>query len=159
MNEELPVIAKAFDLARELTRRSRKLPRDLRFVLGDRMLTTSYDVLDLLIEAQSTLRKRLFPNSVPSVVRYPKGRGRWRQPGSAGRVVEQRQYRQLPVREPQQQQAGQPQRQQRFSLFQHSPAEGSAYYGRRSARERESRPYPGCATRAQPNIKEGPGGW
>jgi len=52
MNEELPVIAKAFDLARELTRRSRKLPRDLRFVLGDRMLTTSYDVLDLLIEAK-----------------------------------------------------------------------------------------------------------
>src|SRR3972149_1413182 len=58
MNEELPVIAKAFDLARELTRRSRKLPRDLRCVLGDRMLTTSYDVLDLLIEAKYSRAKQ-----------------------------------------------------------------------------------------------------
>ena len=43
---------KAFDLAREMTRRTRKMPRDLKFVLGDRMLAASYDVLDLLIEAK-----------------------------------------------------------------------------------------------------------
>ena len=52
MAEELVVISKAFDLAKELTERTRKFPRDLRFVLGDRMLGTSYDVLDLLIEAK-----------------------------------------------------------------------------------------------------------
>ena len=48
---ELPVLLKAFDLAREMTGRTRKLPRDLKFVLGDRMLGTCYDVLDMLIEA------------------------------------------------------------------------------------------------------------
>jgi hypothetical protein len=37
--DELPAITKAFDLAREMTQRTRKLPRDLKFVLGDRMLT------------------------------------------------------------------------------------------------------------------------
>jgi hypothetical protein len=51
-SEELVVITKAFDLAREMTQRTRKLPRDLKFVLGDRMLTTTYDLLDLLIEAK-----------------------------------------------------------------------------------------------------------
>ena len=56
--DELPVISKAFDLAREMTQRTRKLPRDLKFVLGDRMLTTTYDVLDLLLEAKYTRSKR-----------------------------------------------------------------------------------------------------
>jgi len=55
---ELLAITKAYDLARELTQRVRKFPRDLRFVLGDRLLTTSYDTLDLLIEARYT-RDRL----------------------------------------------------------------------------------------------------
>jgi len=57
-NEELIIITKAFDLAREMTRRTQKLPRDLKFVLGDRMLTTTYDVLDLLIEAKYSAQKR-----------------------------------------------------------------------------------------------------
>lgn len=54
---ELPVLLKAFDLAREMTQRTRKLPRDLKFVLGDRMLATSYDVLDVLIEAKYSRSK------------------------------------------------------------------------------------------------------
>jgi hypothetical protein len=58
MNEELPVIQKAYDLAREMTQRTRKFPRDLRFVLGDRMLATAYDVLDLLLEAKYSRVKR-----------------------------------------------------------------------------------------------------
>lgn len=52
MSEELPVIAKAFDLAKEMTERTRKFPRDLRFVLGDRILATTYDLFDLLLEAR-----------------------------------------------------------------------------------------------------------
>ena len=56
--DELPVIARAFDLAREMTERTRKLPRDVKFVLGDRMLTTTYDVLDLLVEAKYSRAKR-----------------------------------------------------------------------------------------------------
>jgi hypothetical protein len=58
MNEELPVIAKAYELAREMTRRTRKFPRDLRFVLGDRLLATTYDVLDTLLEAKYTRVRR-----------------------------------------------------------------------------------------------------
>jgi hypothetical protein len=42
----------AFDLACETTQRTRKLPRDLKFVLGNRMLTTAFDVLDILHEAK-----------------------------------------------------------------------------------------------------------
>ena len=63
MTEERPggglvAIQKAYDLAREITERTRKLPRDLRFVLGDRMLSTAYDVLDLLLEARYTRRRQ-----------------------------------------------------------------------------------------------------
>lgn len=55
---ELVVIQKAFDLAREMTQRTRKLPRDLKFVLGDRILATAYDVLDALVEARYTKDRR-----------------------------------------------------------------------------------------------------
>jgi len=58
MVEELPVIAKAFDLAKEMTERTRKFPRDLRFVLGDRILATTYDVFDALLEAKYSHAKR-----------------------------------------------------------------------------------------------------
>ena len=56
--DELVVVTKAFDLAREMTQRTRKLPRDLKFVLGDRMLTTTYDVLDTLLEAKYVRAKK-----------------------------------------------------------------------------------------------------
>jgi hypothetical protein len=49
---ELIVIAKAYDLARELTRRVGKYPRSHRFLLGDRTLNAAYDLLELLIEAK-----------------------------------------------------------------------------------------------------------
>jgi hypothetical protein len=55
---ELLVITRAFDLAREMTRRTRTLPRDLKFVLGDRMLTTAYDILDTLLEAKYSRAKK-----------------------------------------------------------------------------------------------------
>lgn len=55
---ELVIITKAFDLCREITQRTRKLPRDLKFVLGDRILTTTYDVFDLLLEAKYSKSKK-----------------------------------------------------------------------------------------------------
>jgi hypothetical protein len=55
--DELVVITRAFDLAREMTQRTRKLPRDLKFVLGDRMLSTTYDILDTLLEAKYARQK------------------------------------------------------------------------------------------------------
>ena len=56
--DELVVITKAFELAREMTQRTRKIPRDLKFVLGDRILNTTYDILDLLIEAKYSRQKK-----------------------------------------------------------------------------------------------------
>jgi hypothetical protein len=56
--EELVVITRAFDLAREMTQRTRKLPRDLKFVLGDRMLSTTYDILDTLLAAKYARQKK-----------------------------------------------------------------------------------------------------
>ena len=58
MADELPVIAKCFDLAKEMNERTRKFPRDLRFVLGDRILATTYDVFDALLEAKYSSTKR-----------------------------------------------------------------------------------------------------
>ena len=55
---ELPAILKAYDLAREMTQRAQKLPRDVKFVLGDRMMTVTYDVLDALIEAKFSRSKK-----------------------------------------------------------------------------------------------------
>ena len=56
--QELPLITRTFDLAREMTQRARKFPRDLKFVLSDRMLTTTYDILDLVVEAKYARSKR-----------------------------------------------------------------------------------------------------
>ena len=58
MKGELLVITRAFELVRELTRRTRKLPRDLKFVLGDRILSTGYDVLEILIDAKYSRAKK-----------------------------------------------------------------------------------------------------
>jgi hypothetical protein len=55
---ELPVITRCYELVREMTRRTAKLPRDLKFVLGDRILNTSYDILEALITARYTKDKR-----------------------------------------------------------------------------------------------------
>lgn len=56
-SDELVAIAKAYDLAREITHRVLKYPRSHRFVLGDRALAAVYDVLDLLIGAKYTREK------------------------------------------------------------------------------------------------------
>jgi hypothetical protein len=56
---ELTVITRAYDLVREMTARVAKFPRDHRFVLGDRLLTNAYEVLDLLIEAKYTKEKTI----------------------------------------------------------------------------------------------------
>jgi hypothetical protein len=55
--EELIAITKAYDLVREMTRRVAKLPRDHKFLLGDRILCNVYELLDLLIEAKYTKNK------------------------------------------------------------------------------------------------------
>ena len=49
---EMTDITQAYELTLEMTQRVRAFPRDLRFVLGDRMLNTAYGVLDVLIEAR-----------------------------------------------------------------------------------------------------------
>ncbi len=54
---ELVAITKAYELARELTRRVVQYPRSHRFVLGDRTLNAAYDVLELLIEAKYSREK------------------------------------------------------------------------------------------------------
>jgi len=54
---ELVAVSKAYDLLRELTQRVGKFRREFRFLLGDRILTNSYDVLDLLIEAKYSREK------------------------------------------------------------------------------------------------------
>ena len=55
--EELTMITKAYDLMREMTRRVAKLPRDYKFVLGDRILSNVDEFFDMLIEAKFTRDK------------------------------------------------------------------------------------------------------
>lgn len=55
--QELTAISKAYDLVLEMTRRVGKFPRHSRFVLGDRILSNVYDVLELLIEAKYSRNK------------------------------------------------------------------------------------------------------
>jgi hypothetical protein len=55
---EMVVITRAYALVLDVTERVRKFPRDLRFVLGDRILSTAYDVLDGLIQARYTADRR-----------------------------------------------------------------------------------------------------
>jgi hypothetical protein len=55
---EMVVVTRTYEFVLDVTERVRKFPRDLRFVLGDRMLHTAYDVLDTLIEARYTADRR-----------------------------------------------------------------------------------------------------
>lgn len=54
---ELVGITKAYELVRELTGRVNRYPRVQKFVLGDRTLSTAYEVLDLLVEAKYVRNK------------------------------------------------------------------------------------------------------
>ena len=56
--EGFVVIDRAYEVAREMTQRVRKFPRDLRPVLGDRLLSTTYDILDLLISCRYIRHER-----------------------------------------------------------------------------------------------------
>jgi len=54
---ELSVITKTYDLILWSAPHIAKFPRDRRFVLGERMERTLYDILDALIEAKYSKRK------------------------------------------------------------------------------------------------------
>ena len=56
-HQDLIAITKAYDLVREMSARVDKLPRRRKFVLGDRILSNAYGVLDTLIEARYTRDK------------------------------------------------------------------------------------------------------
>ena len=49
---DLLVVTKAYDLVRELMERVDRYPRSHKLLLGDRTLTTAYDLFDLLLEAK-----------------------------------------------------------------------------------------------------------
>jgi hypothetical protein len=53
-SDRLIVISRAYDLARAMTDVVRRFPRDLRVTLGDRLLLTTYGILETLIEARYT---------------------------------------------------------------------------------------------------------
>jgi hypothetical protein len=52
--EELPVIAKMYDLVKWSCQHTSKFPRSHRFVLGERIERRLYDLLETLIEARYT---------------------------------------------------------------------------------------------------------
>ena len=52
MTEELPIIQKTYDLVLWYVPILNRLPRDHRFMLGDRMIHGLYEVLELLAQAQ-----------------------------------------------------------------------------------------------------------
>lgn len=49
---ELPIIQKTYDLIKWYVPILNRLPRDHKFILGDRMITVLYDLLDGLIIAK-----------------------------------------------------------------------------------------------------------
>lgn len=56
--DELTVITRAYDLVREMTQRVGRFPRDYRFLLGDRILRSAYEIPDLLIACRALLETR-----------------------------------------------------------------------------------------------------
>jgi len=54
---DLLVVTKAYDLVRELMERVDRYPRSHKFLLGDRTLTSAYDLFDLLLEAKYSRNK------------------------------------------------------------------------------------------------------
>ena len=51
LKKELPVIQKAYDLAKEILPRVSKFPRDHKFTLGDRITAKVLDTLENVIQA------------------------------------------------------------------------------------------------------------
>ena len=51
-NQELPIIQKTYDLVKWYIPILNKLPRDHKFLLGDRMITGLYDLLENLLDVR-----------------------------------------------------------------------------------------------------------
>ncbi|MFO0210389.1 MAG: diversity-generating retroelement protein Avd, partial [Pseudanabaena sp.] len=56
--EELPIIQKTYDLIKWYVPILNKLPRNHRFLLGDRTISLLYDLLEGLIQARYSSHKR-----------------------------------------------------------------------------------------------------
>jgi hypothetical protein len=70
---ELPIIQKTYDLIKWYVPHLNKLPRNHKFILGDRIITELYDFLDNLIKARysKTKLQLLEPlNSHLDIIRY-----------------------------------------------------------------------------------------
>ena len=59
-NEELMVITKTYDLVLWSCNHTSKFPRNHRFVLGDRIERTLYDLLETLIQAKYSRDRKPF---------------------------------------------------------------------------------------------------
>lgn len=71
--DDLPVIQKTYDLIKWTVPILNKLPRDFKFLLGDRIITSLYDLLDNLIIARYRKDKILILenlNSTVDILRY-----------------------------------------------------------------------------------------
>jgi 23S rRNA-intervening sequence protein len=55
--QELPIIQKTYDLIKWYVPILNRLPRDHKFILGDRMIVRLYDLLERLIQARYTKEK------------------------------------------------------------------------------------------------------
>jgi hypothetical protein len=55
--DEYPVINSMYRFTLEFTCRIKNFPRDTRFILGDRILTNCYDILEGLVEARYAKNK------------------------------------------------------------------------------------------------------
>ena len=59
--EELPIIQKTYDLIKWYVPILNRLPKDHKFMLGDRMINCLYNILETLILARySAIRNRVF---------------------------------------------------------------------------------------------------
>ena len=72
-NAELPIIQKTYDLIKWYIPRINKFPRDYKFVLGNRLQNTLYNILEDLIRARYRRDKLIILenlNSELDVLRY-----------------------------------------------------------------------------------------
>lgn len=51
MNSEIPAVTKLYDIILWLMPQVEKFPRDLKFTLGDRVISTLLDSLEMIVEA------------------------------------------------------------------------------------------------------------
>jgi len=58
LKQELPVVQKAYDLAKEILPRVSKFPRDYKFTLGDRITAKVLDTLENVIQAAYRKEKK-----------------------------------------------------------------------------------------------------